>query len=95
MKLGKDDRDSLPVFLSPTKSVPSEFTDPKSVAFKEVKQRLHTSQKLNALPGREDEFAMIYMNLESAVNEKQVVVCMYVEYQVWERRQQSRTLLNK
>lgn len=77
MKLGKDDRDSLPVFLSPTKSVPSEFTDPKSVAFKEVKQRLHTSQKLNALPGREDEFAMIYMNLESAVNEK-TGCCVYV-----------------
>lgn len=77
MKLGKDDRDSLPVFLSPTKSVPSEFTDPKSVAFKEVKQTLHTSQKLNALPGREDEFAMIYMNLESAVNEK-TGCCVYV-----------------
>lgn len=77
MKLGKDDRDSLPVFLSPTKSVLSEFTDPKSVAFKEVKQRLHTSQKLNALPGREDEFAMIYMNLESAVNEK-TGCCVYV-----------------
>lgn len=77
MKLGKDDRDSLPVFLSPTKSVPSEFTDPKSVAFKEMKQRLHTSQKLNALPGREDEFAMIYMNLESAVNEK-TGCCVYV-----------------
>ena len=77
MKLGKDDRDSLPVFLSPTKSVPSEFTDPKSVAFKEVKQRLHTSQKLNALPGR-DEFAMIYMNLESAVNENRLLcVCMW------------------
>ena len=77
MKLGKDDRDSLPVFLSPTKSVSNAFTDPKSVAFKEMKKRLHTSQKLNALPGREDEFAMIYMNLESAVNE-QTGCCVYV-----------------
>ncbi|RCK60933.1 Origin recognition complex subunit 1 [Candida viswanathii] len=71
------DRSSLPVFLSPTKNAPDGFTDPTSQAFKEMKQKLHTSQKLNALPGREDEFAMIYMNLESAVNEG-TGCCVYV-----------------
>ena len=77
IKFSTLDRSSLPVFLSPTKRVPDGFTDTTSQAFKEMKQKLHTSQKLNALPGREDEFAMIYMNLESAVNEG-TGCCVYV-----------------
>lgn len=77
IKFTRLDRSSLPVFLSPTKNIPGGYTDPTSQAFREMKQKLHTSQKLNALPGREDEFAMIYMNLESAVNEG-TGCCVYV-----------------
>ncbi|EMG46720.1 ORC1 Origin recognition complex subunit 1 [Candida maltosa Xu316] len=77
IKFTKIDRSSLPIFISPTKPVRDEFIDPTSEAFKEIKQKLHTSQRLNALPGREDEFAMIYMNLESAVNEG-TGCCVYV-----------------
>ncbi|EGW34758.1 uncharacterized protein SPAPADRAFT_145188 [Spathaspora passalidarum NRRL Y-27907] len=66
----------LPTLLSPSKNT-NALTDPTSQAFKDIKAKLHTSQKLNALPGREDEYAMIYMNLESAVNEE-TGCCVYV-----------------
>ncbi|KAG7661403.1 ORC1 [[Candida] subhashii] len=71
---------NIPTLLSSPAKVPTHqkaLTDPTSAAFKEIKAKLHTSQKLNALPGREDEYAMIYMNLESAVNEE-TGCCVYV-----------------
>ncbi|KAI5961249.1 ORC1 [Candida pseudojiufengensis] len=69
---------SIPLFTSPTKpkNIP-EILDPTSEAIKEIKAKLHTSQKLTALPGREDEFSMIYASLESAVNEG-TGCCIYI-----------------
>ncbi|KAI5955613.1 ORC1 [Candida jiufengensis] len=68
----------MPLFTSPSKNKKGhELLDPTSEAFKEIKARLHTSQKLNALPGREDEFSMIYASLESAVNEE-TGCCIYI-----------------
>ncbi|KAG5416706.1 ORC1 [Candida metapsilosis] len=71
------DQAPLPSFTSPSKKLSGETLDPTSEAFREVKQKLHTSQRLNALPGREDEFSMIYASLESAINEE-TGCCIYV-----------------
>ncbi|CAD1810343.1 ATPase associated with various cellular activities (AAA) family protein [Candida parapsilosis] len=71
------DQGQLPSFTSPSKKLPEGTLDPTSEAFKEVKEKLHTSQRLNALPGREDEFSMIYASLESAINER-TGCCIYV-----------------
>ncbi|KAI5956646.1 ORC1 [Candida margitis] len=71
------DQGQLPTFTSPSKKLPEGTLDPTSEAFREVKEKLHTSQRLNALPGREDEFSMIYASLESAINEG-TGCCIYV-----------------
>lgn len=71
------DQSRLPSFTSPSKRPPEGTLDPTSEAFREVKEKLHTSQRLNALPGREDEFLMIYASLESAINEG-TGCCIYV-----------------
>lgn len=65
----------LPSFTSPTKK--GLLLDPKSEAFHQLKQKLHTSHRLDALPGREDEFMAIWANLESAINEGSGC-CVYV-----------------
>ncbi|KAI3404652.2 ORC1 [Candida oxycetoniae] len=66
----------LPLLTSPTKPK-DQLHDPKSEAFTELRARLHTSQRLSSLPGREDEFMSIWANLESAINEGSGC-CIYV-----------------
>lgn len=51
--------------------------DASSEAFKELKEKLHTSTRLSSLPCREDEFTSIYLNLETAIQE-QTGCCLYV-----------------
>ncbi|RLV93101.1 Origin recognition complex subunit 1 [Spathaspora sp. JA1] len=77
-RIFKPSTPNLPNLISPQKPKPQEhLLDATSQAFKDIKAKLHTSQKLNSLPGREDEYAMIYMNLESAVNQE-TGCCIYI-----------------
>lgn len=56
----------------------SLVTDQKSSdAFRELKEKLHTSTRVALLPCREDQFADVYMSLESAVAEK-TGCCLYI-----------------
>lgn len=70
---------NLPV-LSPRRT--NKTSDPlgvdaSSLAFKQLREKLHTSAHVASLPCREDEFASIYLNLESAIQE-QTGCCIYV-----------------
>ncbi|GEQ69816.1 hypothetical protein JCM33374_g3491 [Metschnikowia sp. JCM 33374] len=48
-----------------------------SEAFRELKEKLHTSTRVASLPCREEQFEYVYMNLESAVMEK-MGCCLYL-----------------
>ncbi len=50
--------------------------DTSTKAFQDVKEKLHTSAKLASMPCREEEFASIYLNLESAPRE--IRCCVYI-----------------
>lgn len=52
-------------------------TDSSSEAFKELKEKLHTSAKINSLPCREDEYARVYEYLDNAI-QSQLGCCIYV-----------------
>lgn len=72
----ENSRENLPI---PTRKVTSTLPpiESSSDAFKKMKEKLHTSARLADLPCRENEFTTIYMNLESAINEK-TGCCIYV-----------------
>ncbi|CAI5758771.1 unnamed protein product [Candida verbasci] len=73
----EDDDSKLHQKLSPTKKRKIvALTDPTSEAFKEMRAKLHTSQKLNALPGREKEFDFIFMNIQDSIR-YQTGCCIY------------------
>lgn len=70
---------NLPV-LSPRKANKTTDplgVDPSSSAFKQLREKLHASAHVASLPCRENEFASIYLNLESAIQE-QTGCCIYV-----------------
>lgn len=48
-----------------------------SEAFRELREKLHTSTRISLLPCREEQFEELYVNLESAVTEG-VGCCLYV-----------------
>lgn len=48
-----------------------------SEAFRELREKLHTSTRISLLPCREEQFEELYMNLESAIMEG-VGCCLYV-----------------
>lgn len=54
-----------------------ELLDTTSRAFKDLKQKLHASTKLNSLPCREDEFTSLYLNIENSIREE-TGCCLYV-----------------
>ncbi|KAK6456158.1 origin recognition complex subunit 1 [Scheffersomyces xylosifermentans] len=54
-----------------------EEMDKTSEAFREIKAKLHTSQIVTSLPGREDEFASIYTSLDEAI-EHGTGCCLYI-----------------
>lgn len=58
---------------SPTKKKRSSTSE----AFRELREKLHTSTRINLLPCREEQFEELYMNLESAVMEG-IGCCLYV-----------------
>lgn len=78
LKLKKDNTPNIQA-LSPSKRAAQSapLFDTSSKAFQDVKRRLHTSAKLASLPCREEEFASIYINLESAIQERSGC-CVYV-----------------
>lgn len=67
---------SLP---SLSRSLSSQLSKKSSTskAFKELREKLHTSTRINLLPCREEQFEELYMNLESAIMEG-VGCCLYV-----------------
>lgn len=78
LKLKKDNAPSLEA-LSPSKksSYTPELIDTSSRAFQDLKAKLHTSAKVASLPCREEEFTAIYLNLESAIQDRSGC-CVYV-----------------
>lgn len=67
---------SLPT-LSRSQSSKLSKKSSTSEAFKELREKLHTSTRINLLPCREEQFEELYMNLESAIMEG-VGCCLYV-----------------
>ncbi|KAF3987558.1 hypothetical protein FT663_03877 [Candidozyma haemuli var. vulneris] len=51
--------------------------DTSSEAFKELKEKLHTSATITSLPCREDEWVAVYTNVENAI-QTQTGSCIYV-----------------
>lgn len=67
---------TLPSLVSSGPQSAPKF-DTSSEAFKQLKEKLHTSARVASLPCREEEFGQIYVHLESAVRE-QMGCCIYV-----------------
>lgn len=78
LKLKKDNAPNMQA-LSPSKKVQNtpQLFDTSTKAFQDVKEKLHTSAKLASMPCREEEFASIYLNLESAIQERSGC-CVYI-----------------
>lgn len=78
LKLKKDNAPNMQA-LSPSKKAQNtpQLFDTSTKAFKDVKEKLHTSAKLASMPCREEEFASIYLNLESAIQERSGC-CVYI-----------------
>lgn len=66
---------SLPS-LSSKKEIYTE-TDTSTEAFKQLKEKLHTSTKISSMPCRGDEFTDVYMHLEGAI-QSETGCCIYV-----------------
>ncbi|KAK6466005.1 origin recognition complex subunit 1 [Scheffersomyces coipomensis] len=68
-----------PSSLSPKKGGSGKVlgVDSTSQAFRDIKSKLHASHRIASLPGREDEYASLYLNLESAIQEE-TGCCIYV-----------------
>lgn len=58
---------------SPTKKNRSSTSE----AFRELREKLHTSTRISLLPCREEQFEELYMNLESAILEG-IGCCLYI-----------------
>lgn len=63
--------------LSPRKPSGVSVLNPTSDAFKELKAKLHTSAKLNSLPGREEETYQLLDKISMAI-ETETGSCVYV-----------------
>lgn len=48
----------------------NQILDTSSEAFKQLKEKLHTSTRIDSLPCREDEFTTLLMTLETAIREE-------------------------
>lgn len=70
-------RSSLPSFSRGNSDMSDTAESPASEAFLELKEKLHTSTRVNHLPCREEQFDELYMNLESAIME-QIGTCIYI-----------------
>lgn len=69
---------SLPSFSqSATKAMLEEGLSGSSEAFRELKEKLHTSTRVALLPCREEQFAYVYTALETAVQGK-TGCCLYL-----------------
>lgn len=68
---------SLPSLSTPICSPALSATNTASEAFKELRERLHTSTKLNFLPCREDQYTEVLTYLEDAI-QNQLGCCIYV-----------------
>ncbi|KAK6201667.1 origin recognition complex subunit 1 [Scheffersomyces amazonensis] len=51
--------------------------DATSQAFRDIKSRLHASHRIASLPGREDEYASLFLSLDTAIQEE-TGCCIYV-----------------
>lgn len=68
---------SLPSLSATSGTLLSAGADTSAEAFKQLKEKLHTSTKVASLPCRENEFTSVYMHLEGAI-QNQTGCCIYV-----------------
>lgn len=68
---------SLPSLSRSRVGLPTKPESTTSEAFRQLREKLHTSTRVKLLPCREEQFEELYLNLESAVMEG-VGCCLYV-----------------